>query len=162
MSAAMAFSAYGDPEVLHLIDLPEPHAGPGEIRVRMRAAGVQPFDCAFRRGALQGFKAAQFPQVLGNDFAGIVDETGDGVTTLTKGDHVLGFCTLAAHAELIVVPVDQVVARPPSLPWEVAGGLSASGETAYNALRDLGVNKGDTPGPCCCRRGGNRRRPAGA
>ncbi len=144
LTTAAAFSAYGDPDVVHLVDMAEPHAGPGEVRVRMRAAGVQPFDCAFRRGDLQSFMPARFPQVLGNDFSGVVDEVGDGVTGTREGDHVLGYCTLGAHAELIVVAADQIVGRPPSLPWDAAGGLSASGQTAYNALRDLEVGPGDT------------------
>lgn len=144
MSVAMAFSAYGDPDVLQPIDVPEPHAGPGHVRVRMLAAGVQPFDCAMRRGDLHGSMPARFPQILGNDFAGVVDEVGEDVTAVVEGDHVLGFCTRVAYAELIVLPADQVVARPASLPWEVAAGLSASGQTAYNALRELGVGDGDT------------------
>jgi enoyl reductase len=68
-------------------------------------------------------------------------ERGRGVQV---GDEVLGFCTLAAHAELIVVDAMAVVPRPPTLPWDVAGALSASGQTALNALRDLGVGPGDT------------------
>lgn len=110
----------------------------------MLAAGVQPFDCAFRRGDLRGFMSATFPQVLGNDFAGVVDEVGEGVAGVQIGDEVLGYCTLAAHAELIVVDAGAVVARPPTMSWEVAGGLSASGQTALNALRDLGVSAGET------------------
>lgn len=141
---AVAFLEHGDPSVLQVIQLPEPHAGSGQLRVRMRAAGVQPFDCAFRRGDLRGFMPAAFPQLLGNDFAGVVDEVGDGVDGVQVGDEVLGFCTLAAHAELIVVDAKAVVLRPPTLPWEVAGALSASGQTALNALRDLGVGSGDT------------------
>lgn len=141
---AVTFSQYGDPSVLTLIELPEPHAGPGQVRVRMRAAGIQPFDCAFRRGDLAGFMQATFPQVLGNDFAGVVDEIGAGVTGVQAGDEVLGYCTLAAHAELIVVDAGDVVHRPASLPWEAAGGLSASGQTALNALRDLDVRADDT------------------
>lgn len=141
---AVAFSEYGDPSVLQVMDFPEPHAGEGQVRVRMRAAGVQPFDCAFRRGDLQGFMPARFPQVLGNDFAGVVDEVGEGVAGVHLGDDVLGYCTLAAHAELIVVDADAVVPRPPTMAWEVAGGLSASGQTALNALRDLGVPAGET------------------
>ncbi|MBA3799684.1 MAG: NADP-dependent oxidoreductase, partial [Geodermatophilaceae bacterium] len=141
---AVAFSEYGDPSVLRLMDFPEPHARAGQVRVRMRAAGVQPFDCAFRRGDLRGFMPATFPQVLGNDFAGIVDEVGDGVSGVQIGDEVLGYCTLAAHAELIVVDAGAVVPRPRTMPWEVAGGLSASGQTALNALRDLGVSAGET------------------
>lgn len=141
---AVVFFEYGDPTVLHVIDLPEPHPSPGEVRVRMRAAGVQPFDCAFRRGDLQGFLPASFPQTLGNDFAGVVDQVGEGVANLQPGDEVLGYCTLSAHAELIVVAASDVVPKPPTLPWSVAGGLSASGQTALNALRDLDVRAGDT------------------
>jgi len=141
---AVVFATHGGPDVLHTVELPAPQPGPGQARVRMRAAGVQPFDCALRRGDLRGFLHAAFPQTLGNDFAGIVDEVGDGVTGLAAGDHVLGYCTLTAHAELIVVDADQLVRRPATLPWDVAGGLSASGQTAHNALRDLGVRAGDT------------------
>lgn len=141
---AVAFSEYGDPSVLRLVDLPECHPGPEQVRVRLRAAGVQPFDCAFRRGDLRGFLPATFPQVLGNDFAGVVDEVGAGVSAVQAGDEVLGFCTLNAHAELIVVDAADVVHRPAMLPWPVAGGLSASGQTALNALRDLAVRAGDT------------------
>lgn len=141
---AVVFTSHGGPDVLHAVGLPVPHPGPGQVRVCMRAAGVQPFDCAFRRGDLRGFLPATFPQTLGNDFAGVVDAVGDGVTDLAAGDHVVGYCTLTAHAELIVVDADQLVRRPATLPWEVAGGLSASGQTAYNALHDLGVRAGDT------------------
>lgn len=141
---AVVFFEHGEPSVLRLVELPEPHAGARQVRVRMRGAGVQPFDCAFRRGDLRSFMPATFPQVLGNDFAGVVDEVGDEVTGVHVGDDVLGFCTLAAHAELIVVEAAAVVPRPPTLPWEVAGGLSASGQTALNALRDLDVKAGET------------------
>jgi enoyl reductase len=141
---AVVFATHGGPDVLHTIEGAVPHPGPGQVRVCMRAAGVQPFDCAFRRGDLRGFLPATFPQTLGNDFAGVVDAVGDGVTDLAAGDHVVGYCTLTAHAELIVVDADQLVRRPATLPWEVAGGLSASGQTAYNALHDLGVRAGDT------------------
>lgn len=140
----VAFREHGAPSVLEVIEVPEPHAASGQVRVRMRAAGIQPFDCAFRRGDLAGFMAASFPQGLGNDFAGVIDEVGDGVDALTRGDEVLGFCTLQAHAELIVVDAADVVSRPAGLPWPVAGGLSASGQTALNALRDLNVRAGDT------------------
>lgn len=141
---AVTFSTYGDPSVLELTEVPEPHASRGEVRVAMRAAGVQPFDCAFRRGDLAGFLPAMFPQMLGNDFAGVVDEVGEGVPDLQPGDEVLGYCTLAAHADLIVVAASAVVRRPPTLCWEAAGGLSASGQTALNALRDLDVRAGQT------------------
>lgn len=141
---AVVFSEHGDPSVLRVIELDEPHAGPGQIRVRMRTAGLQPFDCKFRRGDVRSFMPATFPQMLGNDFAGVIDEVGDGVSESRAGDDVLGYCNLVAHAELIVVDADTVVRRPPTMPWDVAGALSASGQTALNALRDLEVGAGDT------------------
>lgn len=144
MSVAMAFSAYGPPEVLRPVEVAQPQAPRGHVRVRMRAAGVQPFDCRFRRGDMQAVLPAHFPQVLGNEFAGVVDQVGDGVSDVVVGDEVLGFCAPSAYAELLVVAAEQVVIRPPSLPWEEAGSLSASGQTAYNALHDLGVTRGDT------------------
>ncbi|PZS23414.1 MAG: hypothetical protein DLM54_01320 [Acidimicrobiales bacterium] len=141
---AVAFYEYGDPSVLRLIELPEPHAGAGQVRVRMRAAGVQPFDCKLRRGDMREFMPITSPHVPGNDFAGVVDEVGAGVTAFRAGEDLLGFTNGGAHAEVIVVDASAVVPRPSTLPWEVAGALSASGQTALNALRDLGVTAGDT------------------
>lgn len=120
LNRASAFFKYGDPTVLEILERPEPHPGAGQIRVQMRAAGIQPFDCAFRRGDLSGFLPATFPQVLGNDFAGIVDEVGKGVNGFVPRDEVLGFCTLNAHAELVVVDAAHVVHRPATLPWNEA------------------------------------------
>lgn len=82
--------------------------------------------------------------MLGSDFAGLVDEVGAGVTSLGTGDDVLGYCPRGAHAELIVVNASDVARRPATLPWPVAGGPSASGQTALNALRDLDVCAGET------------------
>lgn len=123
---AVTFAGYGDPEVLDIIDLPEAHAGPGHVRVRMRAAGIQPFDCAFRRGDLAGFMTASFPQILGNDFAGVIDEVGPGVNAFAEGDEVLGYCTLEAHAELIVVDADHIVHRPAAMPCAISASVQVT------------------------------------
>ncbi|MFF3349287.1 NADP-dependent oxidoreductase [Streptomyces sp. NPDC002779] len=144
MATAMAFAAYGGPEVLRPLELEEPVAGPGEVRVRVRAAGVNPVDVKLRRGDFAGMVPVTFPQRLGNEFAGVVDQVGTDVTGLAVGDEVLGFTAMAAYAEVLTVPAGSVTAKPGALSWEVAGALSAVGQTAYNALRELKVGPGDT------------------
>lgn len=144
MSKAVVFTAYGDPEVLHTVEVERPRPGAGQILVAVRAAGVQPFDALFRSGVNRQWMPAAFPQGLGNEFAGVVAETGDGVTALSPGDEVIGWAARACYAEHVVVGTDQVVAKPAGMPWPEAGVLSASGQTAATALADLGVGKGDT------------------
>lgn len=140
----MAFSSYGGPEVLEKIDVPEPVAGAGQVRVRVRTAGVNPVDCRLRRGYFQGKVKVEFPQRLGNEFAGVIDQAGEDVDDLQVGAAVLGFTAAEAYAEYVVVGADQVTAKPPDLAWEVAGGLSAVGQTAHNALEELRVGSGET------------------
>lgn len=144
MARAMVFSAYGPPSVLHQIDVDAPEAGPGQVRVRVKAAGVNPVDYKMRRGDFADIAPARFPQTLGNEFAGVVDQVGDGVTAFEAGSQVLGFTTAAAYAEYVVVGADQITAKPAGMPWEVAGALSAAGQTAYNALRELRVAAEET------------------
>ena len=138
---AAAFTEFGGPEVLRLMDLPDPQPGPGQVRVRVKAAGVQPADLAVRQGWAPPGASISFPQIPGNEFAGVVDQ---GAAGWAPGDDVLGFTTLTAYAELVVVPADQLVRKPASMPWQVAGSLSASGQTAHRALELLKVGPGDT------------------
>ncbi|WP_424217488.1 NADP-dependent oxidoreductase (plasmid) [Streptomyces sp. BI20] len=141
---AIAFHAPGGPEVLLPVELPTPEVGPGEVRVRMRAAGVQPVDLAIREGFVPPGVRIGSPHVVGGDFAGVVDAVGAGVTAFAVGDEVLGYRAQGTYAEFVVVPVGQVVARPAGVPWEQAGALSASGQTAHTALEVLEVGLGDT------------------
>ncbi len=141
---ALTFSRYGGPEVLELMDLPEPNAGPGQVRVRVRAAGVQSFEAKLRRGELDGYVPVTVPQTLGNELAGVIDQVGSGVTGFSVGDEVLGFTTLNAAAEAVAVDASQVTRKPLSVSWEVAGALSAAGQTAYLALKALNVVRGET------------------
>jgi NADPH:quinone reductase-like Zn-dependent oxidoreductase len=131
---AAAFTGPGPPEVLRLLDVPDPVPGPGQVRVRVRAAGVQPYDTAIRAGWEPPGVALDWPRIPGNEFAGVTD---DGVD-------LLGYSTLHAYGEYIVVPADQVTPKPPGMPWEVAGGLSAGGQTAHIALELLDIGPGDT------------------
>ncbi len=129
-----AFTEPGPPDVLRLLDVPTPSPGPGEVRVRVRAAGVQPYDAAVRAGWAPPGVVLDWPRIPGNEFAGVTD---DGV-------EVLGFSTLKAYAEYVVVPRNQVTAKPLAMPWVVAGGFSAGAQTAHIALETLGITEDDT------------------
>ncbi|XID96244.1 NADP-dependent oxidoreductase [Paenibacillaceae bacterium WGS1546] len=141
---AAAVSAYGPPEALQVVETEAPVPGPGEVRVRVKAAGVQPADLAVRRGWAPPGASLRLPQIPGNEFAGIVDQVGDGVTGFAPGDEAIGFRVLNCYAEYVVVPAEQLAHKPEGMPWEVAGAFSASAQTAHTALRELGVGEGDT------------------
>lgn len=141
---AAAFTEPGGPEVLRVLELEDPHAGPGEVRVRVKAAGVQPYDAAVRAGWEPAGLELRWPRVPGNEFAGVVDEVGSGVTGLVAGAEVLGFTAVQAGAEYVVVPAEDVTPKPPEMPWEVAGGFTAGTQTAYIALDNLRVTRGET------------------
>ena len=141
---AVAFTEYGGPEVLRVLELDDPHAGPGEVRVRVKAAGVQPFDAAVRSGWEPPGLELRWPRVPGNEFAGIVDEVGAGVQDFVAGQEVLGFTAVQAYAEYVVVPAANVTPKPQDMPWEVAGGFTAGAQTAAIALDNLEVKEGET------------------
>jgi len=142
---AVAISSFGSPDVLRVIELNDPQASRGKVRVRIKTAGIQPFDCAVRSSGWSppGYSLS-FPQILGNEFAGIVDQVGEDTAGFAVGDEVLGWALLACYAEYVVVSVDQIVHKPREMSWEEAGVISASGQTAHTALQDLGVVEGDT------------------
>ncbi|XVU30504.1 NADP-dependent oxidoreductase [Actinoplanes sp. CA-054009] len=136
---AARFSRFGGPEVLEIAELPDPHAGPGEVRIAVRAAGVSLSDWKKRRGLMD----PELPQTLGYEAAGVVDEVGEGVTGVAIGDRVFGFCTDgAAQAELAVLTAWAPI--PPALGFAEAAALPAAIETAARALDQLGVEKGTT------------------
>ncbi|MET8051602.1 NADP-dependent oxidoreductase [Streptosporangium sp. NPDC005286] len=141
---AAAFFEFGGPEVLRVTELPTPEAGEGQVRVRVRAAGVQPFDLAIREGWTPPGVDGELPRVPGNEFSGVVDQVGAGVAGVSAGAEVLGFTLLNAYAEYVVVPAGNVTPKPVNMPWEVAGGFTAGTQTAHMALRQLGVGEGDT------------------
>ncbi|MER7580870.1 NADP-dependent oxidoreductase [Kitasatospora sp. NPDC097691] len=141
---AVVVTESGGPEVLRVRVVPDPEPGPGEVRVRVYAAGVQPVDLAVREGFRPPGLTVEPPFVLGNEFAGVVDRLGPDSGGWRVGDEVLGFRLLDSHAELVTVAADQLVAKPAGMPWEQAGSLSASGQTAHTALTLLGVGPGDT------------------
>jgi NADPH:quinone reductase-like Zn-dependent oxidoreductase len=142
---AVKFDHYGDIDVLEVRDVPRPSPGPGEVRVEVKAAGINPGEAMIRKGALHDRWPATFPSGQGSDLAGVVAEVGTGVQTFSVGDEVLGFThQRASQAEFVVVPANQLTAKPPAVSWEVAGALFVAGTTAYAAVRAVELAAGDT------------------
>jgi NADPH:quinone reductase-like Zn-dependent oxidoreductase len=140
---AVAFTEYGDPEVLRVADVEEPHAGPGQVRVAVRAAGVNPIDWKVRSGALREIMPVSFPVIDGREAAGVVDEVGPEVTGVAVGDDVFGFTVNGAAAERAIL--DDFARKPAGLSWEQAAGLPVASETSVRVFTVLGgVNAGQT------------------
>lgn len=143
---ALQFSQYGPPGVLEVAEVPEPHAGPGQIRVAVRATGITPADGYFRSGRFKDWMPVTFPYALGIDAAGVVDEIGAGVTTVKEGDEVFGTIDYGtgggANAEYAVLA--EWAPKPAELSWEQAGGAAGNIETSVRALDRLGVKDGST------------------
>ena len=136
---AVRFSQFGGPEVLQIVDLPDPHAGAGQVRIAVRAAGVNPSDWKKREGLMD----EELPQTLGYEAAGVVDEVGEGVTDVVVGDRVFGLSADgAAQAELAVLSFYAPI--PASLDFADSAALPAAIETATRALDQLGVASGST------------------
>ncbi len=138
---ALQFTTYGGPENLSWADAPDPHAGPGQIRIAVRAASVNPIDWKLLSGAMSGGQPKTETGYLGYDAAGVVDEVGDGVTGVSVGDDVLGR-GMATQAELAVL--DSWAAKPASVDWAVAAAAGVAGETGERGLRLLGVKPDNT------------------
>jgi len=142
---AVQFDHYGDIDVLEVREVPRPSPGPGEVLVEVKAAGINPGEAMIRKGALHDRWPATFPSGQGSDLAGVVRELGTGVRTFTAGDEVLGFTNQrASHAEFVVVPANQLTAKPAAVSWEVAGALFVAGTTAYAAVRAVELVAGET------------------
>lgn len=139
---AVVFDRHGPAEVLRVADLPVPEPTSDQLRIRVRAGGVQPFDTMVRQGTLP--VPVRFPQQLGNEFAGVVERVGPNTHGWSVGDEVLGWAGMASLGDRVVADTAAVVRKPAEMPWEVGGALGASGQTALTALRDLRVTTGET------------------
>jgi NADPH:quinone reductase-like Zn-dependent oxidoreductase len=145
MPLAVRFDEYGDVDVLKVVDVARPVPGPGQVVVKVVAAGINPGEAAIREGLLHAMFPATFPSGEGSDLAGIVAEVGPDVTRFDVGDEVLGFVdTRGSHAEFVVAQVENLIARPAKVPWDVAGSLFVAGATAYAAVRAVNLVPGDT------------------
>jgi NADPH:quinone reductase-like Zn-dependent oxidoreductase len=134
---AVRFDHYGDVDVLEVVDVEPPQPGPGQVLVRVKAAGINPGEASIREGRLHERFPATFPSGEGSDLAGLIEQLGDGAGSggWSVGDEVIGWSDeRASHAELVAVPVEHLTRRPPGVPWEVAGALFVVGATAHAAV----------------------------
>jgi NADPH:quinone reductase-like Zn-dependent oxidoreductase len=146
MSRAVIYEEFGGPEVLEVREIPEPHAGPGEVRVRVTAIGLNPMDWGI---SSRPEAAARFgitvPSGFGSDFAGVVDEVGDGAA-FAVDDRVYGGALGRAAAEFVLVTTstDSLWHTPERISDEVASTLPVAGLTAAAAVAAINLRSGDT------------------
>ncbi|MEV4926529.1 NADP-dependent oxidoreductase [Streptomyces roseoverticillatus] len=137
----VSFAEFGGPDVLHLTDAEEPHAGPGRIRIAVRAAGVNPVDWRIREGQFRTARPIELPAGVGQDASGVVDEVGQGVDGIAVGDRVFGR-GLSTYAEFAVLSA--WARMPDGLSFEEAAGYPSVVETALRIMRQVGVQPGQT------------------
>ncbi len=138
---AIEYDRYGTPEVLTLREVEVPEAGRGQVRVRVRAAALNPKDCLVRKGRFRNVTGKKFPRRAGYDFAGEVDAVGSGVNDMAIGDAVFGMLNGWAggtHAEYVVASWHELAHKPPAIDFADAAGIPLAAQTALQALRDLG------------------------
>ena len=147
MPSVVLATAYGGPEVLSIADQPVPPPGPGEARIEVRAAGVNPIDWKAYSGMF-GADPARLPIRLGSEAAGVVTATGPDAIgpagPISVGDEVIAYRASGAYAAELVAPAQALVPRPPALDWAQAAGLMLTGVTAWHLLAATGVHEGDT------------------
>ncbi|MBN3932318.1 NADP-dependent oxidoreductase [Streptomyces verrucosisporus] len=137
----VSFAEFGGPDVLQLTDAEEPHAGPGQIRIAVRAAGVNPVDWRIREGQLQKIRPIELPAGVGQDASGVVDEIGEGVEGIEAGDRVFGEGA-STYAEFAVLSAWARI--PEGLTFEEAAGYPSVMETALRIIGEAGVEPGQT------------------
>lgn len=139
---AVQFSEFGSAEQLQLVEVPLPEPGAGEVRVAVRAAGVNPIDWKIRRGLMTQIMPVEFPHTPGIEVAGVVDAVGEGAP-FQPGDEVFGWSRgSGSYAEFALASV--LALKPAGLSWAEAAALPVAGETALRALNTLGIAAGDT------------------
>ena len=138
---AVTFAKFGDPSVLELTTMPDPHAGSGQVRIAVRGAGVNPFDWKVRAGYFRDAFTTKFPAIPGLEAAGVVDEVGEGVQGIRPGDDVFG---LGARTNAELAVLNHFTVKPAALSWPQAGGLAVAAETAVRVLDMIHLTAGQT------------------
>lgn len=149
---AVVVRTYGGPEALLTVEVPAPEPGPGQVRITVEAAAVNPVDLFIRGGGLLMHGAPAREQTgMGCDVAGVVDALGEDVTGVKIGDRVLAASTwggfnrdLGPYADQAVIAVDELAPVPAEWPAEQAAGLPLPGLTAWQCLDLLGLPEGST------------------
>ncbi|MGB3375355.1 MAG: NADP-dependent oxidoreductase [Microbacterium sp.] len=143
MARAIVHTELGSPDVLRLVEVPDPIASTGEVVVRIEAAGVNPIDVKQRAGT-RPLPPITEPRHVGFDAAGTITAVGDGVTGFAVGDRVAIGDTRGTYATALAVPVQNITRLLDEVTSAEGAALSIPVGTAYQALRSLGVRKGDT------------------
>jgi NADPH2:quinone reductase len=147
---AIGIREFGGLDKLELLDVPEPKVPPDAVKIRVRAAGVNPVDWKLREGRLEPRFPHFFPVVIGWDAAGVVEEVGPGVVEVAPGDEVFAYCRKqfigeGTYCEFVTVPVTFVAQKPAALSFEQAGAFPLVALTAYQALFfGAGLTAGET------------------
>ncbi|MCX4963869.1 NADP-dependent oxidoreductase [Streptomyces sp. NBC_00654] len=141
---AIVYEEFGGPDVLRLARVDEVRPGPGQLRVKVRAAGVNPIDYKIRHGWMEQVFPTPLPATPGTEFAGVVEETGEGVTAFAPGDEVLGWSATGAYATHALAEAAALARKPEGLAWDEAAALPVATETASRVLDELEVAEGDT------------------
>ncbi len=139
-SRRIQYDQYGGPERMELAEFTPAAPGKGEVLVRVRAAAANGLDWKIRNGDMKFMTGRNFPRGLGHDFAGVVDQVGEGVTRFRAGDEVLGTTSLkaaGAFAEMVLAKAGQVVKKP--------GGLSDLVGGPWRPLVPEAVSEGTSP-----------------
>jgi NADPH:quinone reductase-like Zn-dependent oxidoreductase len=136
---ALVQTGTGGPEVLQVQDRPDPAVGPGEVRIAVRAAGINFADTLARVGLYPD--APKPPSVLGYEVAGEVESVGEGASEYALGDRVMGLTRFGGHAELVTVPVGQAMPLPEALSFEQGAAFPVNYGTAHAALTVMGGMK---------------------
>ncbi|RSN16552.1 NADPH:quinone reductase [Streptomyces sp. WAC 05977] len=138
---AITITQYGEADVLQAAEVPLPEPGQGQVRVAVKAAGVNPIDWKIRSGAMAEVRPVDFPHILGLELAGVVDAVGEGAD-FAVGDEVFGWSDTGAYAEYALATT--VIRKPTGLSWAEAASLPIVGETALRVLGELEVKPGET------------------
>lgn len=149
---AIGLDTYGGPDVLHQVDLPDPHPGPGEVRIQVHATAVAPVDMLLRTGVLAGaYSGLRPPFVPGMEVAGVVDEIGPGIdpaSDLAIGTAVVAFVDFTGahggYSDFVVLPAASLTRAPDGATFPEAASFLNNALTARNALDTLALEAGST------------------
>lgn len=140
---AVVINGFGGAETTRLADVPPPEVGPGQVLIRIVAAGVNPVDWKIREGYLKEVIPFTFPTILGNEVAGTIEAVGAGVTRFAIGDAVhTATGMIGGFAELVAVDAELVAAKPSNISFTEAAALPVAAATAMTALDAGGVGQG--------------------
>ncbi|MER8092080.1 NADP-dependent oxidoreductase [Streptomyces goshikiensis] len=146
---AIAYSAYGTSDSLQLVDVAPPKVGPGEVLVRVKAAGVNPVDWKIAAGYIDPIMEVRFPVIPGWDVSGVVEAIGPDTFDYAVGDEVFGYLRKdwvqsGTYAELVSAPVRTLARKPRELTFAQAAGIPLAGLTAYQSLTRVGLKAGES------------------